>query len=184
MSLASTSVVKEQWLYARSIGAQIVGRGLSGLSISHNLERALLSLVEAVHPGAFDRADMHEHILAAVVGLNEAEALLTIKPLDCSLHHGSDPSDTCKIKPRANAAGWFRDFGRRSSVRRAGRGEAKSFGRKLDDAYIRHYIPVRKAQMWHKWRKPRCHNPKDALTGPRTVRSRGSAPQTRAPPRG
>src|SRR5271166_6789072 len=111
--------------YPRSIGAQIVGRGLSGLSISNNLKRDLLSLVEAVHSGAFDRADMHEDILAAVVGLNESEALLTIKPLDCSLYHGSDPSDMCKIKPRVNTAGLFRDFGRRSLVRRAGRGQGQ-----------------------------------------------------------
>src|SRR5580704_14085510 len=94
---ASTSVVRNYGpSRCRSDGAQIFGRGLARLSISDNVVRDLLSLVEALHSGAFDRADMHEHILAAVIGLNEAEALLTIKPLDCSLHHGSDPSDTCK----------------------------------------------------------------------------------------
>src|ERR1700736_6130631 len=103
-NLASTSVVKALWLCGSlsgplSGGAQIVRRGLSGPSIGNNLERDLLSLIEAVHPGAFDRADMHEDILAAVIGVNESEALLTVEPLDCSLHHGSVPLDTCEIKP-------------------------------------------------------------------------------------
>ena len=43
-----------------------------------------MALVETVHPGAFDRADVHKDILAAVLGLNEAVALLAIKPLDRS----------------------------------------------------------------------------------------------------
>jgi len=71
----------------RSDGAQIVRRGLARLSISNNVESDLLSLVEPAHPSAFDRADMHEDILAAVIRLDEAEALLDIEPLYGSLRH-------------------------------------------------------------------------------------------------
>src|SRR5258708_18220027 len=71
----------------RSDGAQIVRRGLARLSISNNVESDLLSLVEPAHPSAFDRADMPEDILAAVIRLDEAEALLDIEPLHGSLRH-------------------------------------------------------------------------------------------------
>ena len=75
----------------QSIGAQIVCRGLSGPSIGHNLERDLLSLIETVHPGAFDRADMHEDVLAAVVRLNEAESFLIVEPFHGSGSHSVLP---------------------------------------------------------------------------------------------
>jgi hypothetical protein len=66
-------------------GAQIGCRGLSALG--HNVERDFLSLVEAAHPGAFDSADVDEHVLAAVIRLDEAEALLAVEPLYGSLRH-------------------------------------------------------------------------------------------------
>jgi hypothetical protein len=46
-----------------------------------------LSFVEAMHPGAFDSTDVHEHILAAVIRLDEAEAFLAIKPFYRALRH-------------------------------------------------------------------------------------------------
>ena len=64
-------------------GAQIGRRGLSALG--HNVERDLLSLVEAAHPGAFDSANVDEHVLAAVIRLDEAEAPLAVEPLYGSL---------------------------------------------------------------------------------------------------
>ena len=54
--------------------AEIVGRRLAGLTIGNDLEFDLLSFVEVLHAGAFDRADMHEDVLAAI-GL-----LLCIRP--------------------------------------------------------------------------------------------------------
>src|SRR6185295_12337381 len=57
----------------------------------HDVKGDLLSLVEGAHPGAFDRADMDEDILAAVFRLNEAETLLAIEPLHGSLVHGKYP---------------------------------------------------------------------------------------------
>jgi hypothetical protein len=75
------------WLRYRSDGAQIVCRGLASPSIGNDLERDLLSLIEAMHPSAFDGADMHEDIPAAVIRLDEAEAFLAIEPLYGSLRH-------------------------------------------------------------------------------------------------
>jgi hypothetical protein len=53
----------------RSDGAQIVRGGLTRPSISNNVERDLLSLVEVMDPSAFDRADVDEDILAAIIRL-------------------------------------------------------------------------------------------------------------------
>jgi hypothetical protein len=72
---------------AKSDSAQILSRGLTRLSISNNVEGDLLSFVKAVHPGALDRADVHEDILAAVIRLDEAEAFLAVEPLHDSLRH-------------------------------------------------------------------------------------------------
>ena len=70
-----------------SDGPQIVCRRLACPSISNDLKRDLLSLIEAIHPGTFDGADVHEDILAAIIRLDEAEAFLTIEPLYRSLRH-------------------------------------------------------------------------------------------------
>jgi putative tryptophan/tyrosine transport system substrate-binding protein len=89
---ASTSVVKARWYRrCRLNGAQIICRRLAGPSISNNFERDLLSLIEAVHSRAFDRADMDEDVLAAIVRLNEAKAFLAIEPLHGSLRHETLP---------------------------------------------------------------------------------------------
>jgi hypothetical protein len=66
---------------------QIVRRGLACLSIRDNVEGDLLSLVEDTHASAFDRADVHEDILAAIIRLDKAEAFLVIEELHGSLSH-------------------------------------------------------------------------------------------------
>jgi len=66
---------------------QIVRRRFAGPAIKYHLEGDLLSFVEAMHPGAFDSTDVHEHILAAVIRLDEAEAFLAIKPFYRTLRH-------------------------------------------------------------------------------------------------
>jgi hypothetical protein len=71
----------------RSRRAQVSGRGLACSAISDKLEKELLSLIEANHAGAFDRADMHEDVLAAVIRLDESEALLAVEPLYSSCSH-------------------------------------------------------------------------------------------------
>src|SRR5690348_1761457 len=51
------------------------------------LERDLLSFVEVAEASAFNGRDMHEHVVATGIRLNEAEALLGIEPLDGALSH-------------------------------------------------------------------------------------------------
>jgi hypothetical protein len=125
---ASTSVVKNYGpSRCRSDGAQIFGRGLARLSISDNVVRDLLSLVEALHSGAFDRADMHEHILAAVIWLDEAKAFLAIEPFHGSLCHISSLRCVCNEAARQRSR--FVRVLEKSRQSDAMRDEAKSFGR-------------------------------------------------------
>jgi len=48
-----------------------------------------------MHPCAFNRADVHEDILAAIIWLDEAEAFLDIEPLHGSLRHITLFSGAC-----------------------------------------------------------------------------------------
>src|SRR5262249_61114803 len=120
------------WQYIRGQGAtairsgtaQIARRRFAGPAIKCHLEGDLLSLVEAVHSGAFDSADVHEHILAAVIGLNEAEAFLAIKPFYCTLRHNDFLSRACVGRPHSCVAGLCSRFGEVvSPTRRARRGQ-------------------------------------------------------------
>src|SRR6266700_3658040 len=51
----------------------------------------LLAFIERTHAGTLDGADVHEHVVAAIVGLNEAEALCRVEPLNCSGSHLDSP---------------------------------------------------------------------------------------------
>jgi hypothetical protein len=85
---ASTSVVKAAWFERDwSVDAQPVGRRLAGSSVCDDFEFELLPLVEGAQAGTLDRADVNEHILAAVIRLNEAEALLAVEPLYSARTH-------------------------------------------------------------------------------------------------
>jgi hypothetical protein len=78
---------------------QIVRRGLAWiLSIGNNVESDLLSLVEGTHASAFDRADVHEDILAAIIRLDKAEASFVIEKFHSSLRHMTVLSGTCVVK--------------------------------------------------------------------------------------
>src|SRR6516225_9989525 len=68
----------------------IRGQGsMAGSAVCDHVERDLLPFVECAHARSFNRADVHEDILAASFRLNETEALLIVKPLHGSLVHGS-----------------------------------------------------------------------------------------------
>src|SRR5262249_7722736 len=71
----------------RSGRDQVLGRGLASPAIRYDLIRDLLTLVEAVHSGPLDGADVDEHVVAAIVRLDESEALLAVEPLHGSLGH-------------------------------------------------------------------------------------------------
>jgi len=66
----------------KSDGLQIGGGGLAAALIGFHVIRELLALVEVAHAGALDRRDVNEHIRAAAVLHDEAEAFLRIEELD------------------------------------------------------------------------------------------------------
>jgi hypothetical protein len=68
-------------------GAQILGSRLAAPAVCNDVERYSLALVERAHTGAFDRTDMNEDILVTVLRLNEAKALLVVKPLHSTRVH-------------------------------------------------------------------------------------------------
>src|SRR5690606_18102586 len=63
------------------------------------LERQLLAFVQRVHAGALDGRDVHEHIVAAVIRLDEAVALGRVEPLHGSSRHFAN-SNSSKFKYR------------------------------------------------------------------------------------
>jgi hypothetical protein len=76
-------------LHGRGLdSAKVIRRQLSGPLVGDDFVADLLTFVKIVHSGAFDRTDMHENVLAAVVRLNEAETFLAVKPLHSSCRHG------------------------------------------------------------------------------------------------
>src|SRR5690349_1904166 len=56
-----------------------------------DLEVDLLTFGKTGKPGTLDGADVNEHVLSAVVGLNEAKALLAVEPLNSACRHISSP---------------------------------------------------------------------------------------------
>ena len=52
-----------------------------------NIEGYPLAFVERRKAGTFDRADVNEHVRAAIVRLNEAETLLRIESLHFACRH-------------------------------------------------------------------------------------------------
>jgi hypothetical protein len=56
-------------------------------ALGHDFEADFLALVQRAHTGALHRSDVHEHILRAIVRLNEAVALLGIEKFHSSDRH-------------------------------------------------------------------------------------------------
>ena len=56
-------------------GAQIVGRRFARATIGHDLVGDLLAFTQRSKAGTLDSADVHEHVVAAVIRLDEAIAL-------------------------------------------------------------------------------------------------------------
>src|ERR1700730_14111993 len=90
--------------YGCSACLKVFGRFLAVLRAAHDFERDFLTLVQRVETRAFDGADMDEHVLAAVIRLNEAVAFLRIKPLYGALAHGSCPSVSACVEAARHCA--------------------------------------------------------------------------------
>src|SRR5258708_2221908 len=69
--------------------AKVFRAGLAAYAVGFGFERKLLAFIERAQPCAFDSADMNEDVSAAIVRLNEAEALGCVEPFNCSGSHVS-----------------------------------------------------------------------------------------------
>ena len=56
-------------------------------TLRHHVVSDLLAIIQALEPGGLDSSDVHEHVLAAVLRLDEAEAFVAVEPLHCSSRH-------------------------------------------------------------------------------------------------
>src|SRR5690242_4186614 len=64
---------------------QVTGRRLA--AIRNEIEAELLAFAEAAHSRTFDGGDVDEHVLGAIIWLDEAVALLGVEPFYCSDRH-------------------------------------------------------------------------------------------------
>jgi len=55
---------------------QLIRRTLAGATVLYKFVAQFLSLAQITHASAFDGADVHENVSAAVVGLNETKTFL------------------------------------------------------------------------------------------------------------
>lgn len=70
---------------------EIAGRHLARLVVALEFVADLLAFDDFAHSGALDGRNVYEGVSAAVVRLNEAEALGGIKPFNCASGH-DEPS--------------------------------------------------------------------------------------------
>lgn len=68
----------------------MVRRRLAAATIRHDFELDLLAIGQAIQARAFNGADVDEHVGAAAIRLDEAEALLGVEPLYGSILHRSN----------------------------------------------------------------------------------------------
>ncbi len=93
---------------------ELIGGGLAGALVLGDLVTHLLAFAQITQAGALDRADMNENIRAAIIGLDEAEALLTIEPFHGAGSHVISPNIVQKLA-RMRGAGSI-DVWKRSSA--------------------------------------------------------------------
>ena len=66
---------------------KVAGRHLARLVVALEVVRKLLAFNDFAHSGALYGRNVNESVVAAVVRLNEAEALSGIKPFNCASGH-------------------------------------------------------------------------------------------------
>jgi hypothetical protein len=75
---------------------------LAGLTVFLGIEGDLLTLGKAAHASALESGGVYEHILAAVIRLNEAEAFLIVVELYGARNHRGYPfTDVGALEPTA-----------------------------------------------------------------------------------
>src|SRR4029077_13134514 len=77
-------------------------RHLAAPAIGNEIEFDLLPFAQHAEAGALDRADVHEGIAAAIIGLDETKTLLAVEPFHGSRRHGRPFLKRRYAGPRAN----------------------------------------------------------------------------------
>src|SRR5690606_35787278 len=113
---ASTSVVKGKH-ETRSGGLEIAGRHLARLVVALQIEADLLAFDEVTHACPLDGGDVDERVGAAIVRLDEAEALGGVEPFNCASGHDEPFHSNIEKPPRQGAADDDSDFERKGSCR-------------------------------------------------------------------
>ena len=85
---------------------KLTSRHLAVAVIALKLITDLLAFADRTKVRALYSRDVHEHVRAAVVRLNEAEALLVVEPLNCSDSHFSPLCGYSRISVRTS---WRKD---------------------------------------------------------------------------
>src|SRR5215213_9936124 len=81
---------------------QIRCRLFAALPISLDIVCYLHALSEAAHARSLNSADMHEHVLAALVGLDKPVALRRVEPLYSTSSHDSRPIRVMRTGPEGS----------------------------------------------------------------------------------
>src|SRR6478736_1356062 len=70
-------------LFQRNLGRlDVVDGNLAGTTVFRSVEGKLLAFAEAAYAGALESGGVDEHVLAAIVRLDEAEAFLIVVELN------------------------------------------------------------------------------------------------------
>ena len=85
----------------KSCSLKVGGRHLARFLVALEFVAELLAFDDFAHSGAFDGRDMDEGVSAAVVRLDETEALRGIEPFNCA--SGNDEPFQAIENPNANA---------------------------------------------------------------------------------
>jgi hypothetical protein len=111
---------------------------LARLAVTLEFKAKLLAFNDRAHASAFDGRDVNEDVGAAVVRLNEAEALGGIEPFNCASGH-NEPFHSNINKPPGDARRVFRLL--RGKVRQEAQSAAKTkIGKQSIDVL---YLPYR-----------------------------------------
>ena len=73
--------------FSASDGLNVTDGDLASTAVFLGIEGDFLAFDEATHSGALERGGMDKHVLAAIIGLNEAEAFLVVVELHGALIH-------------------------------------------------------------------------------------------------
>src|SRR5690349_4089730 len=85
-------------------GLQVLRGAFATARVADDLERNLLAFRETADPGALDGGNVDEHVLRAIIRLNEAVALGAVEPFHGASGHMSLPSWRCPAQYRDGAS--------------------------------------------------------------------------------